>query len=117
MQLKELATRVGLETLTPELTTELEAEVKTAHASDLLSDILTSAPSGALAITIQAHLNTVAVAVNARLAGVVYAAGRRPGPDVIDRAEEERVPLFVTQDSTFDVAGRLYEAGIRGVRR
>ena len=84
---------------------------------NLLSDILTAAPSGSLAITIQAHLNTVAVAVNARLAGIVYAAGRRPGPEVIERAGEERVPLFLTLDSTFDVCGRLYEAGLRGVRR
>lgn len=80
MQLKELVARVGLDTLTPELTTELEAEVKTAHASDLLSDILTAAPSGSLAITIQAHLNTVAVAVNARLAGDRVRRGSAPRP-------------------------------------
>lgn len=117
MKLRDIAARVELETLTPELTSELEAEVQTAHASDLLSDILACAPAGSLAITIQAHLNTVAVAVNARLAGVVYAAGRRPSPEVIERAGEEHVPLFATRDSTFDVAGRLYEVGLRGARR
>jgi hypothetical protein len=117
MKLKELAARVGLETLTPDLATELEVDVRTAHASDLLSDILTGAPAGSLAITIQSHLNTVAVAVNAHLAGVVYASGRRPGPEVIERADEERVPLFTTEESTFDVSGRLYEAGVRGAHR
>ena len=117
MNLREIARCAQLELLTPSLETRLDVQVTGAHASDLLSDILAAAPAGGIAITVQAHLNTVAVALNARLAGVVFAAGRRPSPEVIDRAVEERVPLLLSQDGTFELSGKLYAHGLRGGRR
>jgi hypothetical protein len=109
-----MAKRLGLENLTPELDAELGADVARAHASDLLSDILAFAPPGGVALTIQAHLNAVAVAVHARQSAVVFTSGRRPPEDVVARAVEEHLPLFCSPQGTFDVAGKLYELGLRG---
>lgn len=114
MRLRDIAAALDLEVLTPALRHELDAEVTRAHTSDLLSDILAAAPAGALAVTLQAHMNTVAVAVHAHLAGVIFAGGRAPGDDVIERARDEGVPLLRTTASSFDVSGRLYELGLRG---
>jgi hypothetical protein len=114
MKLGDIARSLALENLTPELTEELESELAAGYASDLLSDVLAGAPAGAALVTIQAHLNTVAVALHAHLSAVILAGGHRPEANVVARAVDERIPLFSTKQSTFDVVGALYALGLRG---
>jgi hypothetical protein len=114
MKLSELAERMNWRCLTPSLLSELGNDVQYGHASDLLSDVLANAPSGGMLVTIQGHLNTVAVAVHARVCAVVLSSGRDVEAAVIERATEEKVALFVSQESTFDIVGKLYSFGLRG---
>lgn len=116
MRLCDIAQQLGLRCLTPQLHEALQAEVTRGHASDLLSDVLANAPRGAVAVTLQVHLNVVAVAAHADLAGVILTAGRDPDEQVIARAVAERIPLFASDENTFEVVGRLYALGIRGGR-
>jgi len=115
VKLSEIAARLRLQCLTPELSLE-GCEVAGGHASDLLSDVLANAPRDSILVTIQVHMNVLAVAVHAGLAAVVFAAGRVPDDAVRAKAIEERVPLFTTSASAFDVAGELYALGLRGRR-
>jgi hypothetical protein len=114
MKLLHIVRELALENLTPELSEQLEMEVEHGYASDLLSDVLANAESGAVLVTIQAHLNTIAVALHARIAAVVLAGEHRPDPAVVARAVDERIPLLVTKLPTFEVVGRLYALGLRG---
>ena len=114
MTLGDITARLGLEILTPELSVNGGAEVVRAHASDLLSDVLANAPSGGLLLTIQVHMNVIAVALHAGLAAVVFTAGMRPEESVRLKAVQEGLPLLATAESTFDIAGRLYALGLRG---
>jgi hypothetical protein len=114
MTLKQIAGDLQLTALTPELETGEAAEVRAAHASDLLSDVLANAPAGGLLLTIQVHLNVIAVALHAGLAAVIFTSGLEPEEAVRAKAREEGLPLFSTRESTFDLAGRLYALGIRG---
>jgi len=114
MTLSDIASRLDLEVLTPELAIEGGDEVSRGHASDLLSDVLANAPSGGLLLTTQVHMNVIAVAVHAGLAAVVFTQGMRPEAAVCRKAVEEGLPLLASKDSTFDLAGRLYELGLRG---
>jgi hypothetical protein len=93
------------------------AEVTRAYASDLLSDVLANAPSGGLLLTIQVHLNVIAVAVHAGLAGVVFTGGMKPEPAVVAKAAEEGLALYAVPSCTFDAAGALYALGLRGSGR
>jgi predicted transcriptional regulator len=113
MTLGPLAQSLGLENLTPELS-DAGAEVERAHASDLLSDVLANAPTVGLLLTIQVHMNVIAVAVHAGLAGVLFTGGMRPEESVRLRAVQEGIPLLASPMTTFDAAGRLYELGLRG---
>jgi hypothetical protein len=110
--LKTLAEALGLRCLTPEL--DGSPEVSTGHTSDLLSDVLANAPSGGVWLTIQVHLNVVAVGLHAAQAAVVFTSGMLPEPAVVAKAVEEKLPLYATGRSTFDTVGRLYALGIRG---
>jgi len=114
MSLKDLAQTIGLECITQELPLQEAGTVEQAHASDLLSDVLANAPAGGLLITIQVHMNVVAVAVHAGLKAVIFASGMRPPEDVRLKALAEKISLFTTLESTFNVAGKLYALGLRG---
>ena len=113
MTLNEMVQQLGLECLTPEL--ERGAAALTAgYVSDLLSDVLANGPEGGVLVTVQVHLNVIAVAVHAELAAVIFAHDRRPEEDVRQKAIEEGVALYATPVPAFEVVGRLYAAGLRG---
>jgi len=114
MKLEELAKKLDLVLLTSETPAVKEADITRGYASDLLSDVLAHAPEGGLLVTLQVHLNVIAVASHAELAAVVFAGGRRPEPDVIEKAVTEGISLYTSPDETFDVVGRLYELGVKG---
>jgi hypothetical protein len=48
------------------------------------------------------------------MAAVIFSSDRKPEAEVIAKAAEEGIALFVSQQDTFDLTGRLYELGIRG---
>ncbi len=118
MTLNQIARALGFESLTPGIgggqAEQAGAAVEKAHASDLLSDVLANAPAGAILLTIQVHMNVIAVALHAGLTAVVFTSGMMPDDGVRAKAEQEKLSLFATPESTFDAAGKLYAMGLRG---
>ncbi len=112
MKLKEIAAALGLEQLVA-LGND-GVEIASGHASDLLSDVLANAPAGGLLLTLQVHMNVVAVALHAGLSAVVFTSGMMPDAAVMQKAAEEKLALYRTPDTTFETAGRLYALGLRG---
>ncbi|HSP90809.1 MAG TPA: DRTGG domain-containing protein [Vicinamibacterales bacterium] len=84
------------------------------YCSDLLSDVMANAEDGDAWITMQRHVNTVAVAQLKNLAAIVIVGGRQPEADVAARAAEHGVAVVTTRCPAFEAAGRLYGAGLRG---
>ena len=93
----------------------LREEVTGGYASDLLSDVIAHSRKGNVWITIQTHPNIVAVATMKELAGIILTGGRKPDAETIQKAEEEGIPLLVSPLFTFELVGRLYQAGISGM--
>ncbi len=114
MKLESLVDELGLRNLTPELENELEVDVTSGHVSDMLSDVLAHAPLGGVLVTIQVHINAVAVAVHAGLAAIIFAARREPDEEVRQRSVEENLLLLATDLSSFEIVGRLHALGIKG---
>lgn len=83
------------------------------YASDLLSCVIAGAKPGNLWLTIQAHNNIVAVASLNELAAVIVTENASPEASVIDKANEQGVTLLVSRESTYTLAGKLWELGIR----
>jgi hypothetical protein len=113
MKLTDLAAKLGLECLTPELTAPTD-DVTGGYVSDLLSDVLANAPKGGVLVTVQVHLNVIAVALHAELAAVIFALDRVPEEPVRAKAVEEGIALYLSKESAFEVVGRLYDLGLRG---
>lgn len=110
MKVAELSTRMGWKAVAG--ARGLEREVRGGYCGDLLSDVMAKAPPGCLWLTVQGHLNIIAVALLREMAAVVITSGREPDPDTARKAEEEGIPLFTSPESAFTLAGRLWELGI-----
>ena len=79
-------------------------EIVAAFTSDLLSDVMAHAAENSLLITIQAHVNTVAVA---SLAGIraILACSSRPIPaDMLAAARKEGIGIYRTPLNQFDAS-------------
>jgi predicted transcriptional regulator len=110
MNLKEIAGQLSLEVCAGE--EKLDSEVTGGYASDLLSYVMARAKEGNVWITMQSHVNVVAVASLVNLAGVIIAEGTKPEPATLEKANQEGIPVLATQLTTYAVAGKLYELGI-----
>jgi predicted transcriptional regulator len=92
----------------------LDKSVKCGYTSDLLSNVMGFAAADSVWITMQGHQNIVAVALLAGLAAVIVAGGVKLELDTVEKASSEGVVLLTTELPSFEVAGRLYELGVRG---
>jgi hypothetical protein len=107
VKLKDLVEELSIEVKTCQ--EGLENEVTGAYVSDLLSDVMGNSKKGDVWITLQAHLNIVAVAGHAGLAGVILIGGRKPQDAVLEKAEAEKLTIMSTPLSAFEAAGKLYQ--------
>ena len=93
------------------LTSAVGVGITGCYISDLLSDVLAHARPRMLWVTIQIHRNVVSVAATNDIAAVLFTCGRRPDASVIAEAEAEGIALLVTPLTTYEAAGRLWQAG------
>jgi hypothetical protein len=114
MRLSDMVTELQLEDLTPQLDDDGTTQITRGYASDLLSDVLANAPSDGVLVTLQVHLNVIAVAGHADLAAVIFTSNRRPDDDVVAKAVAEGVRLYTTGADTFEAVGALYAHGVTG---
>lgn len=115
MTLQEIIEELNLTLLTQRQDFNQETPSE-GYASDLLSCVMAGAPRRAVWITLQAHINIVAVAALLDLSAVIITEGAMPDPETIAKANEENVTLLSTDKPTFYVAGRLWELGLRNGR-
>ncbi len=92
---------------------KVSREIRSGYCGDLLSDVMGNAPRGCVWITIQTHPNIVAVAVLKEMAGIIISSNYEPDQETIEKADEEEIPIILSGFSSFLIAGKLYELGIR----
>jgi predicted transcriptional regulator len=90
------------------------AEVLSCHASDLMSDVLTSSGEGSLLLTGLTNAQVIRVAEVADFVAVCFVRGKKPQPETLQLAGERGIPVLVTPLSMYDACGRLYVKGLPG---
>ncbi len=85
------------------------------YASDLLSCVMAGAKPGNIWVTLQAHMNVIAVAGLTEVAAVILTEGAQPEPAVVERARQQGVILLSTTKPTYQVVGRLWDLGLKAV--
>jgi predicted transcriptional regulator len=114
MRLEDVVQTAGLQVETAQ--EKLDREVSGGYASDLLSDVMANSKEGDLWVTLQVHPNIIAVATLKDLAGIIIVQGKKPEEETIKKAQQEGIPLLVTEHQAFEIAGKLYQMGISGMR-
>jgi len=83
------------------------------YTSDLLSCVIAGAQPGNVWVTLQAHMNVVAVAALREVAVVIITENAQPEADVIAKANEQNVVLLGSKEPSYEVVGKLWELGIQ----
>jgi predicted transcriptional regulator len=109
MKLSELAGKLDLKGVTE----VFDKEITGVYMSDMVSDVIANAQAGNLLVTLQVHSNVIAAANLVDLAGIVVTQGKRPPEDVVRMADKAKISLFTTDLNRWQVATKLYEAGVR----
>ena len=90
----------------------LERTMAGGHCGDLLSEVMANAPVGCVWITIQTHQNIIAVAVLKEMAAIILTGGNQPDESTCLKADAEGIPVLLSNERTYGLAGKLYAAGV-----
>lgn len=90
----------------------LNKDVKGAFVGDLLSFVMGNGEPGNAWITIQAHLNVIAVAMLREFSCIIFVDGANVTEEMIDRANEENLILIQSDSSAYECAIKLYNANV-----
>jgi predicted transcriptional regulator len=113
MTIKDVVDQLNLHVCTQN--TDLSGSVSGGYASDLLSNVMGKAAEQALWVTLQTHANIVAVGLLVGVSAIIVAGGHQPAADTIAKAEQEGIPILVTEKPAFEIIGLLYQLGIHGI--
>jgi len=103
MTINKLAEKLNLERLSG----ETDRDIEYCYISDLLSRVLGGCQPGDVWITVQSSLNMVAVAVMTDASCVILPEGLTAPDNVVEKANEEDLTIFTSDESAFSLAVRL----------
>jgi hypothetical protein len=92
--------------------TSMDGEITGGYSGDLLSDVIANSKAGQVWITMQAHVNIVAVAVLKEHSAIILVNGRHPDETTLRVAIDEKITILSTELSAYEMAGTLYNMGI-----
>lgn len=105
MQVKKIVELMNLKVICGE--EYLDNEIEGGYIGDLLSFVMSHAKEKNIWITIQGHINSVAVASLLGLSAIVLAENSRADQEMMEKAVEEGIPILGTELSSFDFAYQL----------
>ena len=112
MTLKEIVQKLNLIPLGGIGEKNLDITVTGGYVSDLLSDVMANSKKGNIWITLQTHVNVIAVATLKDLAAIIFVNGRKPEHETLERASEKNLPLLMSDLPAYELAGKMYQLGI-----
>lgn len=110
MKTVEFAQKLNLQVVN-ELNKEMEIEG--VYIGDLLSIVMAKAKQNYAWITIQTHINIVAVADLLDLACIIIVESMEIEDEAMEKAREHNIPVFKTNKSAYNVACDLCNMGIK----
>ncbi|MDW7667783.1 MAG: serine kinase [Bacillota bacterium] len=86
-----------------------DIDFENVYIGDLLSVVMSSAKENSIWITIQTHLNIVAVADLIDIAGIIIVEDMTVDNDTIEKANELEIPILTTDKSAYEIACGIYK--------
>ena len=106
MKVSELIEKLGLTVYTGSV--GLDREISGGYVSDLLSDVMGNGKEGNVWITLQNHMNVIAVASLKDMACIILVKNIVPSAEIIEKADEEGISILGATENTFELSGKIY---------
>ena len=110
MNIQALSEKIEATILTKQADTQ--REVSNGYTCDLLSWVMAHGREGMAWITVQTHMNVIAVATLHDMACVIIPEGIKVENDVVEKADEEGICILVSALTAYEISGRMHDAGI-----
>lgn len=108
MKVSEMIEKTGFKTVY----SGEDREVHGVYCGDLLSWVMGNGQPEQAWITVQSHLNVIAVAVLREFSCIVLAENAEFPEEVIERAKNEGLTLLYSDLPVYETAVRLFKAGV-----
>jgi len=99
--------------LEPLYDTNKELNIEGVYIGDLLSIVMSKAKQNFIWVTIQTHINIIAVAELLDLACIIIVENMNIETDALEKAKELDIPIFKTKKSAYQVSCGLCNMGIK----
>lgn len=111
LTVKELNSLISGEVLTKN-DESLENEVRVGLTCDLLSWVMARGAAECAWVTVQTHMNVIAVAALHDMACVIMPEGIRMAESETKKADDEGIAVITSELSAFEICGIMYKNGI-----
>ena len=115
MNVQQLAELIEAKDMTPEA--DKNAEVTCGYTCDLLSWVMAHGAAGMAWVTVQTHMNVIAVASLMEMAAVIIPEGIEMEAPSLEKAREEGINVLQTKLTAYEICARLAAAGLPGKNR
>ncbi len=109
MKVSELKEKLGLKQITQNIE---DKDVLKGFVCDLLSWVMAKGEEGMAWVTVQNHLNVLAVACLHDFACVILPQGIAAPDETIKKAEEEDIAIFSSNLSAYEICVKMGELGV-----
>lgn len=112
MRISKIVEKLNLEVIAGYDKTKEDNRAEGVFICDLLSLVMAKSRSLDIWITIQTHVNIIAVASLMELSAIIIAEDMEIDEETIVKADEVNVPLFKSELSAYELASKLSELGV-----
>ena len=110
MTVRQLMDLIGARSLND--SAPLDAEITCGYTCDLLSWVMAHGAEGMAWVTVQTHMNVIAVAVLAEMACVILPENIHMEQESLDKAATEGLCVLRSPLSGYEICGRMHAAGV-----
>ncbi|RKX51574.1 MAG: iron-sulfur binding hydrogenase [Thermotoga sp.] len=110
MKVRDILERLKLAVLSEG---DLDAEVKNGYTCDLLSEVMGKAQADTVWITVQTHVNIIAVATVVGIRMIILCNGHEVPEDMLNKAKKEQITVARTGKNPFEISCEICKIGIR----
>ena len=110
MTVQEVLELIEAKDMTPE--TDKNTEVSCGYTCDLLSWVMAHGAAGMAWVTVQTHMNVIAVASLMQMAAVIIPEGIEMEAPSLEKAKEEGITVLESPLTAYEICARLAEKGL-----
>ena len=110
MTIKDFLDLTGAKLLTESIDTN--REITCGYSCDLLSWVMSHGAAGMAWITVQTHMNAIAVGTLMDMACVIIPEGIAVDQDIVLKADQEGLALIMSEKTAYELCGLMFKSGV-----